>query len=73
MFCGYCQDVGEASQGLKPAANNTARAKQKDRERDTHTQNKTWQEMFFHCEKCPCNAWEKKGSLRIHLVEVTFK
>lgn len=54
MVCGYCQDVGKASQGLKPAANNAAGAKQKDRER--HTQNKTWQELFFHCEKCPCNA-----------------
>lgn len=36
MVCGYCQDVGRASQGLEPAANNAARAKQKDRERDTH-------------------------------------
>lgn len=36
MVCGYCQDVGKASQGLKPAANNAAGAKQKDRERDTH-------------------------------------
>lgn len=78
MVCGYCQDVGKASQGLKPAANNAAGAKQKDRER--HTQNKTWQEMFFHCEKCPCKAGgekkkKKRGekSLRIHLVEVTFK
>lgn len=35
MVCGYCQDVGKASQGLKPAANNADRAKQKDRERQT--------------------------------------
>lgn len=45
MVCGYCQDVGKASQGLKPAANNAARAKQEDGER--HTQNKTWQGNVF--------------------------
>lgn len=38
MVCGYCQDVGDASQGLKAAASNTDWAKQKDGERETHTE-----------------------------------
>lgn len=62
MVCGYCQDVGKASQGLKPPANNTAWAKQKDGEK--HTQNKRWQEMFFHCEEYSCNACGEKKKLR---------
>lgn len=77
MVCGYCQDVGKASQGLKPAANNAARAKQKDRETHTH--------RIKHGKKCFSivrNAHvkikekrekKKRGSLHIHLVEVTFK
>lgn len=35
MVCGYCQAVGKASQGLEPAANNAAWAKEKDGETRT--------------------------------------
>lgn len=35
MVCGYCQDAGEASQGLKSAANNAGWAKQIDGETRT--------------------------------------
>lgn len=30
MICGYCQDVGKATQSLKHSANNTAWAKQRE-------------------------------------------
>lgn len=76
MVCGYCQDVGRASQGLKPAANNAAQAKQKDRGREAR--------RIKHGKKCfsivrnarvilKKKKKKKKRSLGIHLVRVTFK
>lgn len=34
MICGYCQDVGKATQGLKPSANITAWAKLRETEKN---------------------------------------